>query len=252
MNVQYAVKNGDIYILEVNPRASRTIPFVSKATGIPFARLATRVICGQSLAAQHLAGEVEMPYVAIKEAVFPFNKFPGVDVILGPEMKSTGEVMGIDEDFGLAYAKAQAASNNRIPTAGRIFISVKDRDKGPALAAMAARLQAMGMGIVATRGTARYLEEQGIIVDVINKVGEGRPHVVDMIKNREVDFIINTVAGEQAQQDSLAIRRSALQYRVPYTTTFAGAQAVVAAMERIKEKEIQIKSIQEYHAVLKR
>ena len=251
MNVQYAIKNGDIYILEVNPRASRTVPFVSKATGIPFAKLATRVICGQSLAAQRLVGQVAMPYVAIKEAVFPFNKFPGVDVILGPEMKSTGEVMGIDEDFGLAYAKAQAASNNKVPIAGRIFISVKDGDKEHGVA-MAARLQAIGMKIVATRGTARYLEERGIIVDVINKVGEGRPHIVDMIKNREVDFIINTVAGAQAQQDSLVIRRSALQYRVPYTTTVTGAQAAVTAMERLKQKEIQIKSIQEYHAALKR
>ena len=251
MNVQYAIKNGDIYILEVNPRASRTIPFVSKTTGIPFAKLATRVICGQSIAAQRLAGEVNIPYVAIKEAVFPFNKFPGVDVILGPEMKSTGEVMGIDADFGLAYAKSQAASNNKIPTAGRIFISVKDRDK-ESIVAIAARLQAMGMNIVATQGTARYLEGQGIVVDVINKVGAGRPHIVDIIKNREVDFIVNTVAGAQAQQDSLLIRRSALHYRVPYTTTVAGAQAAVTAMESMKGKEMHIKSIQEYHALIKR
>ncbi|EEG77910.1 carbamoyl-phosphate synthase large subunit [Dethiobacter alkaliphilus] len=250
MNIQYAVKNGDIYILEVNPRASRTIPFVSKVTGIPFAKLATRVISGHSLAGQGITDEVQIPHVAVKEAVFPFNKFSGVDVLLGPEMKSTGEVMGIDDDFGLAYAKSQAASNNIIPISGRIFISVKDQDKQP-IAAIAARLQALGMKIVSTRGTAKYLNELGITTDVINKVAEGRPHVVDMIKNREVDFVINTVAGARARKDSLSIRRSALQYRVPYTTTVTGARAAVTAMEMLSQKNINIKPIQEYHASIR-
>ncbi len=247
MNVQYAVKDGDVFVLEVNPRASRTIPFVSKATGIPFARLATRAITGCSLAGLGLTGETEIPHVAVKEAVFPFNRFPGVDVILGPEMKSTGEVMGIDHDFGLAYAKSQIAADNMIPTAGRVFISVKDKDKKSCVS-IAARLQALGMKIVATGGTARYLEKHGINADKVHKVGEGRPHVVDMIKNREVDFIINTVTGTRAQQDSLLIRRSALQYRIPFTTTVTGALATVTAMERLKHKQIHVKSIQEYHA----
>jgi carbamoyl-phosphate synthase large subunit len=251
MNVQYAVKNGEIYILEVNPRASRTIPFVSKVTGIPFAKLATRVITGHSLARLGLAGELEVPHVAVKEAVFPFNKFPGVDVILGPEMKSTGEVMGIDDDFGLAYAKSQIASNNKIPTTGTIFISVKDSDKEP-IVEIAARLLALGMKIVATRGTAKYLQEHGISTDVINKVAEDRPHVVDMIKNREADFVINTVTGARAHKDSFSIRRSTLQYRVPYTTTVTGARAAVTAMEMLKQKEMHIKSIQEYHSFVKK
>ncbi|MCW3488577.1 carbamoyl-phosphate synthase large subunit [Dethiobacter alkaliphilus] len=248
MNIQYAVKNGDIYILEVNPRASRTIPFVSKVTGIPFAKLATRAITGHSLG---ITDEVQIPHVAVKEAVFPFNKFSGVDVLLGPEMKSTGEVMGIDDDFGLAYAKSQAASNNIIPTSGRIFISVKDQDKQP-IAVIAARLQALGMKIVSTKGTAKYLNELGITTDVINKVAEGRPHVVDMIKNREVDFVINTVAGARARKDSLSIRRSALQYRVPYTTTVTGARAAVTAMEMLSQKNINIKPIREYHASIEK
>ncbi|MBS3978005.1 MAG: carbamoyl-phosphate synthase large subunit [Syntrophomonadaceae bacterium] len=246
MNVQYAVKNEAVYILEVNPRASRTIPFVSKATGIPFAKLATKALLGHSLAEIGLNKEVEIPFVAVKEAVFPFNKFPGVDVILGPEMKSTGEVMGIDEDFGLAYAKAQAASQNRIPSSGKIFISVKDRDKEQA-ANIAARLLCQGFKIMATRGTAKFLQERGLDAEVINKVAEGRPHVVDAIKNKEVDFVINTVTGAQAQKDSFSIRRTAIQHRVSYTTTMAGALAAVTAIERLNQKQMGIKSIQEYH-----
>lgn len=250
MNVQYAVKNGTVYILEVNPRASRTIPFVSKVTGIPFAKLATKVIMGHSLTELGLTGEVEMPHVAVKEAVFPFNKFPGVDVILGPEMKSTGEVMGIDENFGLAYAKAQAASYNRIPTSGKIFISVKDKDKEQAVN-IAVRLVRLGIKIIATKGTARFLHERGLAAEIINKVAEGRPHIVDMIKNREVDFVINTVTGAQAQKDSFSIRRSALQHRISYATTMAGADAVVTAIEMLCQKQLQIKPIQEYHRQVK-
>ncbi len=259
MNVQFAVKNTgsrvegqgsedyEIYILEVNPRASRTIPYVSKATGVPLAKFAAKAMLGKTLKELGLAGERKIKHVAVKEAVFPFDRFPGVDVILGPEMKSTGEVMGIDEDFGLAYAKAQAASKNKIPTSGRIFISVKDKDK-PYTAEIAKKLLKLDFQIIATRGTAKYLADNGIAVDVINKVAEGRPHIVDMIKNREVNFIINTVTGAQAQKDSLSIRRNALQYNIPYTTTISGASAVVRAIEMLLKKELSIKSIQEYHA----
>lgn len=167
-------------------------------------------------------------------------------MILGPEMKSTGEVMGIDEDFGLAYAKAQAASYNRIPTSGKIFISVKDKDKEQAVN-IALRLARLGISIIATKGTAGFLRERGLCAEIINKVAEGRPHIVDMIKNREVDFVINTVTGTQAQKDSFSIRRSALQHRVSYTTTMAGAEAVVTAIEMLCRKQLHIKSIQEYH-----
>ncbi len=246
MNVQFAVKDSDIFILEVNPRASRTIPYVSKATGIPLAKIAAKVMTGKTLKELGITREREIQHVAVKEAVFPFDKFPGVDVILGPEMKSTGEVMGIDRDFGLAYAKAQAASKNKVPTAGKIFISVKDKDK-PHTVDIAKRLSEMGFQLIATRGTKKYLEDMGIRVELINKVMEGRPHIVDMIKNREVNFIINTVTGAQAQRDSLSIRRSALQYGIPYTTTISGARAIVKAIEMLLKKEMDIKSIQEYN-----
>ncbi len=246
MNVQFAVKDNEIYILEVNPRASRTIPYVSKATGVSLARLAAQVIAGKTLKELGLTGEKSIKHVAVKEAVFPFDRFPGVDTILGPEMKSTGEVMGIDDEFGLAYAKAQAASNNKIPTAGKIFLSVKDKDKYHTVE-IARKLKELGFKLVATRGTAGYLHAHGIEVESINKVMEGRPHVVDLIKNKEIHFIINTVTGSQAQKDSFSIRRSALQYRIPYTTTISSAKAVVMAIESLLKRELKIKSIQEYH-----
>ncbi|MBN2653752.1 MAG: carbamoyl-phosphate synthase large subunit [Nitrospirae bacterium] len=246
MNIQFAVKDDEIYILEVNPRASRTVPFVSKATGVPLARLAAKVIAGRNLKELGFTKEKSITHVAVKEAVFPFDKFPGVDTILGPEMKSTGEAMGIDQDFGMAYAKAQAASYNSIPTSGKFFLSVKDKDK-PHAVCIVKKLLSMGVQIIATKGTAAYLADNGIEVESINKVAEGRPHIVDLIKNRDVSFIINTVAGAQAQRDSLSIRRSALQFKVPYTTTISGAQAVVRAVEMLQQKELGIKSIQDYH-----
>jgi carbamoyl-phosphate synthase large subunit len=246
MNAQFAVKDNEIFILEVNPRGSRTIPYVSKATGVPLAKMAAKVMMGKSLKELGLTKEKEIKHVAVKEAVFPFDKFPGVDTILGPEMKSTGEVMGIDLDFGLAYAKAQAASNNKIPTSGKIFISVKDKDK-PHTVGLAQKLIGLGFQLVATSGTAQYLSERSIAVETINKVTEGRPHCVDLIKNRELSFIINTVTGTQAQRDSMSIRRSALQFRTPYTTTLSGAKAVVMAIEMLHKKELQIMSLQEYH-----
>ncbi|MBF0559242.1 MAG: carbamoyl-phosphate synthase large subunit [Nitrospirae bacterium] len=246
MNVQFAVKEGEIFILEVNPRGSRTIPFVSKATGVPLAKIAAKIMLGMTLKELGFTKEKEVAHVAVKEAVFPFDRFPGVDTILGPEMKSTGEVMGIDEDFGMAYGKAQAASYNKIPTSGKIIISVKDKDKQGTVE-ISKKLFDLGFRLIATRGTAQFLKLNGIEVEVINKVTEGRPHIVDLIKNREVNFIINTVTGTQAQRDSLSIRRSALQFKVPYTTTISGARAVLKAIEMLQKKELTIKSIQEYH-----
>lgn len=246
MNVQFAVKKNEIFILEVNPRASRTIPFVSKATGIPLAKIAAKVMAGKTLKELGITTEKALKHISVKEAVFPFDKFPGVDTILGPEMKSTGEVMGIDEDFGRAFAKAQLAVNNRIPLSGKIVISIRDEDK-PGICDIVRRLYEAGFSVIATRGTAQFLDNKGLPVEVINKVAEGRPHIVDLIKNKEIVFVINTVSGAQAQKDSFSIRRSALQYGVPYTTTVAGARAVVYAIESLKKKKISIKSVQEYH-----
>jgi len=248
MNIQFAVKDNEIYIIEVNPRASRTIPYVSKATGVPLAKLAAKVMLGKTLKELGITKEKEIKHVAVKEAVFPFDRFSGVDTILGPEMKSTGEVMGIDEDFGIAYAKAQLSSSNRIPLSGRIILSVRDEDKD-GICDVVKKLLAMGFEVVATRGTAQHLADKGIEVQVVNKVKEGRPHIVDLIKNKEANFIINTVSDAQAQRDSASIRQSALQYRVPYTTTVSGAKAVVNAIEMLRKKSISIKSIQEYHKV---
>jgi carbamoyl-phosphate synthase large subunit len=246
MNVQFAVKKEEIYILEVNPRASRTIPFVSKATGVPLAKIAAKVMAGKTLKEMGLLTEKSISHVAVKEAVFPFDKFPGVDTILGPEMKSTGEVMGIDQDFGRAFWKAQASVNNKIPLSGKIVISIRDEDK-PGICDIVRRLFAVGFSVIATRGTAAFLDEKGLPVEVINKVAEGRPHIVDLIKNKEIVFVINTVSDAQAQKDSFSIRRSALQYGVPYTTTVSGARAVVNAIESLKKQRINIKSLQEYH-----
>ncbi len=246
MNVQFAVKDGEIYILEVNPRASRTVPFVSKATGIALAKIAAKVMVGKTLKELGIA-ERQIRHMAVKEAVFPFDRFHGVDTILGPEMKSTGEVMGIDENFGLAYAKAQESSRNKVPLSGRIFISVKDKDK-PGICPIVRKFQEMGFDVIATRGTAAHLKSKGIDVEVVNKVTEGRPHIVDLIKNKEISFVINTVSGAQAQKDSFSIRQSALQYHVPFTTTLSGANAVVNAIEMMLKKKISIRSIQEYHA----
>ncbi len=246
MNVQFAVKGDQIFILEVNPRASRTIPYVSKAIGAPLIKFAAKLMIGETLKGLGMTEEITISHTAVKEAVFPFDKFPGVDVILGPEMKSTGEVMGIDENFGMAYAKAQMASNNRIPTSGKIFISVKDEDKSHVIE-ITKKLTDLNFAIVATRGTANYLLKSGINVEIINKLAEGRPNVVDMIKNGQINFIINTPKSLQAQKDSMYIRRSAIQYRVPYTTTISGAKAIIMAIEKLLKKELSIKSVQEYH-----
>ncbi|MGQ9473758.1 MAG: carbamoyl-phosphate synthase large subunit [Candidatus Caldatribacteriaceae bacterium] len=246
INVQYAVKDDEVYILEVNPRASRTIPFVSKATGIPFARLASQVMVGRTLKDIGLTKEPVINYFAVKESVFPFRRFPGVDPILGPEMRSTGEVMGIDGDFGMAFAKSQIAAQSYLPLEGTVFISVKNRDKR-GIIFLAKRLWYLGFRIVATRGTAKVLSNNGIPVEVVKKVGEGRPNVVDMMKNREIHLIINTPSGGRAQIDSSVIRKEAIVRDIPCVTTLSGAEATVHAIERLKSGSMTIKAIQDYH-----
>ena len=239
MNVQFAIKEEDgryvVYVLEVNPRASRTVPFVSKATGLPLAKIAARVMAGLSLDRQGIGDEVRPPYFCVKEAVFPFTKFPGVDPLLGPEMKSTGEVMGVGATFGEAFIKSQLAAGVVLPQAGSVFISVRDADK-PKVAAVARALSELGFGLVATRGTAAVLEADGIPVRMVYKVKEGRPHIVDMIKNREVVLVINTTeARKSVIADSRLIRVSALQARVPYYTTISGARAAVSGLKAPRE-----------------
>ncbi len=246
MNVQFAVQSGTIYVLEVNPRASRTVPFVSKATGIPLAKIAARVMAGKTLDELGLTRESVPTHVSVKEAVFPFVKFPGVDTVLSPEMKSTGEVMGIDTEFGMAFAKAQIAAGNRLPLSGTVFISVKDEDK-PAAAQVAHRLVEDGFRIIATRGTAAFLHKEGVPVEVVKKVQEGRPHVVDVIVNGEAALLINTTQGAKAMADSYHIRRAALEYNVPYFTTMAGARAAVSAIRSLRRSEFQVKPLQEYY-----
>jgi len=228
MNVQFAVKGADIYVLEVNPRASRTVPFVSKATSRPLAKIAARCMAGKTLAQQGVSGERIPDFYSVKEAVFPFIKFPGVDSVLGPEMKSTGEVMGVGGSFGEAFGKAQVAVGHAIPHRGRVLLSVKTEDQA-ALAEVARYLCAAGFELVATEGTAAALTDAGLPVQRVNKVKEGRPHVVDRIKNDEFAMIINTTAGAQSLKDSYTIRREALQHRVTYFTTLAAARAAVEA-----------------------
>ena len=246
MNIQFAVKEGRLYVLEVNPRASRTVPFVSKAIGVPLAKLAARVMAGKTLPELGFTKAVSIKHIAVKEAVFPFAKFPGVDTLLGPEMKSTGEVMGIDTDFGMSFAKSQMAAGNPMPVSGRVFLSVKDKDKA-GLLEVARGLEKMGFSLVATRGTADYLRKQGITVESVNKVTEGRPHIVDQITDMQVDFVINTVHGAQSQKDSYSIRRTTLMKGIPYFTTISAAKAAVKGIAAIKKDLLQVKSIQEYH-----
>ncbi len=248
MNIQYAVKDGEVYVLEVNPRASRTVPFVSKATGIPLAKIATKVIMGMSLRELCFQKEVMPAHISVKESVFPFSRFPGIDVILGPEMKSTGEVMGIDRNFGLAFAKSQLAAGQCLPLNGKVFISVKDEDK-PDILDTAKALLDMGFTLAATRGTAEFMEANHIMAEVVNKVREGRPHVVDMLKNGEIALIINTTSSRKAVAESLSIRRTAVTMNIPYTTTTAGARATVLAIKALKEGNLFVKPLQEYHRI---
>jgi len=245
MNVQFAVKGDDIYILEVNPRGSRTVPFVAKATGIPIAKIAARVMAGEKLANFDIHETPKRAHVAVKEAVFPFQRFPGVDIILGPEMKSTGEVMGLDTDFGRAFAKSQLGAGMQVPTAGTVFISVKDKDK-EAVCELARRLAARGFKLLATGGTSKYLSEQGLDVEHINKVLEGRPHCVDAIISGDVQLVFNTTAGAQAIEDSYSIRRSTLTNNIPYYTTMAGAAAAVGGIEALCDDGLEVAPLQSY------
>lgn len=245
MNVQYAIKDQEIFVLEVNPRASRTVPFVAKATGVPVAKIGARVMAGAKLSSFNLDDSAVVPHVAVKEAVFPFNRFAEVDIILGPEMRSTGEVMGLDTSFERAFAKSQLGAGVRLPTSGTVFLSVRESDKAH-LPALGRQLASMGLKILATRGTAKKLRDAGIEVDVVNKVLEGRPHCVDAIRSGEVQMVINTARGPQSVADSFDIRRSALVLGIPHYTTMAGARAATYAIAAMREGPLEVAPLQSY------
>jgi carbamoyl-phosphate synthase large subunit len=246
MNVQFAVRGSAVYVIEVNPRASRTVPFVSKSIGVPLAKIATKVMAGKTLAELGLTREIVPQHFAVKESVFPFVKFPGVDILLGPEMRSTGEVMGLGESFAEAFGKAMVASGFSLPEGGTVFVSVRDEDK-PAVADLALRLTRLGFSIVATRGTAQILSRAGVMARVVNKVTDGSPHSVDMLKEGQIDLVVNTTSGEQAIKDSYSIRRQTVLSGIAYFTTMAAAAAAVAAIEDAREGALSVCSLQEYH-----
>ncbi len=246
MNIQYAVKDDIVYVLEVNPRASRTVPFVSKAIGISLANIATKVMCGKTLKELEFTEEVKINYTAVKESVFPFIRFPEVDTVLGPEMKSTGEVMGIDSSFGIAYAKSQFAAGQNLPLKGTVFISLRDKDKRPMIH-IARSLIDLGFGILATEGTAEVFQKNGVAALGILKISEGRPNILDYIKNGEVQLIINTPSGKTPRQHEISIRTTAVAYGIPLITTVSAASAVVNGIESLIKKQLEVKSIQEYH-----
>ncbi|UAJ09423.1 carbamoyl-phosphate synthase large subunit [Glacieibacterium megasporae] len=248
MNIQFAVKDGEVFLIEVNPRASRTVPFTAKATGIPIAKIAARVMAGESLASFNLKRPA-WKHIAVKEAVFPFARFPGTDPVLGPEMKSTGEVMGIDSDFAMAFAKAQLAAGTVLPMAGTVFLSVKDSDKAVILEA-ARDLVGMGFGLIATDGTAKFLDGEGIAVERVNKVQQGRPHIVDRIKDGGIALIVNTTEGTQSMKDSASIRASALYGKVPYFTTASASVAATQAIAALKQRPLEVRSLQSYYSAL--
>jgi carbamoyl-phosphate synthase large subunit len=250
MNIQFAVVgvgtySPQVYILEANPRASRTVPFVSKATGVPLAKLASLIMSGKTLEELGFTQEVIPSHIAVKEAVLPFNKFPGTDTLLGPEMRSTGEVMGIDSDFGRAFAKAELAAGERLPLQGTVFVSMSDRDKAAAVP-VAKEFIDLGFTVMATTGTGKALQEQGLDVELVLKLHEGRPHVLDAIKNQKIQLIINTPSGEEAHTDARLIRRTALAYKIPIITTIAGAKATVAAIRSLQNTTLDVKGIQDY------
>ncbi|MDE2410532.1 MAG: carbamoyl-phosphate synthase large subunit, partial [Sphingomonadales bacterium] len=245
MNIQFAVKDGDVYLIEVNPRASRTVPFVAKAIGQPVAKIAARVMAGEKLST-FPPFKRTFDYMAVKEAVFPFARFPGVDPVLSPEMKSTGEVMGIDRDFATAFAKSQLGAGTRLPQGGVVFVSVKDSDKPVVLPAVK-KLVELGFTIIATGGTQRYLAEAGVPVELVNKVAEGRPHIVDKIIDGDVALIFNTTEGWQSLKDSQSIRGSALTGKVPYFTTAAASVAAVEAIAALRGAQLEVRSLQDYY-----
>ncbi|HEY0324407.1 MAG TPA: carbamoyl-phosphate synthase large subunit, partial [Allosphingosinicella sp.] len=246
MNAQFAVKEGRVYLIEVNPRASRTVPFVAKAIGVPVAKIAARVMAGEALAGLGPINR-DVPHIAVKEAVFPFARFPGTDPVLSPEMKSTGEVMGIDADFARAFLKSQQGAGLDLAQDGTVFVSVKDSDK-PAITATVRAMLRLGFKVVATGGTADYLHEQGLEVDRVNKVAQGRPHIVDKIKDGEIDLVFNTTEGWQSHKDSQSIRASAVQHKVPYFTTAASSAAVVKAISALREHRLEVRSLQDYYS----
>jgi carbamoyl-phosphate synthase large subunit len=246
MNVQYAIKDGDIYVLEVNPRASRTVPFVAKVIGEPIAKIAARIMAGESLASFGLVPK-DLPHIGVKEAVFPFARFPGVDVLLGPEMRSTGEVIGLDRSFGVAFAKSQLGSGTEVPRTGTVFVSVRDTDKARILPAVK-MLAEFGFKIVATGGTQRFLEDNSVESTRINKVLEGRPHIVDAIKNGDVQIVFNTTEGAGALSDSRSLRRAALLHKVPYYTTLAGAMAAAEGIKAYRGGDLEVRALQDYFA----
>jgi carbamoyl-phosphate synthase large subunit len=249
MNVQFAIKGDEVYVLEVNPRASRTVPFVSKAIGLPLAKLAAKVMTGMTLEELGFTEERIPEYFSVKAPVFPFNKFPGVDMVLSPEMRSTGEVMGIDRDLGFAFVKAFEAAGLRLPKRGKVFISVKNSDKRSILAE-ARELARLGYELLATEGTWRVLKSGGVPVERVNKLHEGRPHIVDRIKNREIDLVLNTPLGKQEREDDDKIRATAVQNGVTCITTVAGISAVVQALAAIHRGDYGVRKLQEYHALL--
>jgi carbamoyl-phosphate synthase large subunit len=248
MNVQYAIKDGVVYVLEVNPRASRTVPFVSKTTGIAFASLAAAVMSGKTLDELGLVDDVIQPYVAVKEAVFPFNKLHGVDLILGPEMRSTGEVMGIADSFGMAFAKAQDAAGGQLPLEGGVFITVNDHDK-PNVVPIARRFVELGLKVLATEGTARYLRARGVMAEKVLKVHEGRPNAIDLLRSGRIQLLINTPLGKLTQQDDYLIRQAALQQRLPYTTTLSAASAACDAIIALRNRAHTVRSLQEWYEI---
>ena len=246
MNVQFAVQGRDIYVLEANPRASRTVPFVGKATGLPWAKIAALCTVGKSLVEQGIRGTTVPKHLSVKEAVFPFHRFSKADTILGPEMRSTGEVMGLDDSFPRAFAKAQIAAGNALPLRGRVFISVRDADK-PGAAELAARLSKLGFEIVATSGTAELFRSRGVPCQTVFKVAEGRPHIVDKLIDREIDLVFNTTSGKKAIEDSYSIRRQTLMHGIPYFTALTSCRAAVAAIEALHQGPLTVKPLQEYH-----
>jgi len=249
MNIQFAVRDEDVYLLEVNPRASRTVPFVSKAVGLPLAKIAARLMVGKTLPQLGVVSDPVPSYVSAKEVVLPFLKFPGVDILLGPEMRSTGEVMGIARDMGAAFAKSQIAAGNRMPDEGTVFLSLNDRDK-PKIGPLGKGLAELGFKIVATAGTAARLRAIGVEVQEVFKVGQGRPNIVDMIINGEIDWIINTPLGVQSKADERQIRRTALETGLPTMTTLAAARAAVEGLKALRARPVDVMSLQEYHAEL--
>jgi carbamoyl-phosphate synthase large subunit len=248
MNMQLAVKGDDLYVIEVNPRASRTAPFVSKAIGVPLPKLAAKIMAGKTLKELGFTEEVIPKHHSVKEAVFPFSKFTGVDIILGPEMKSTGEVMGIDPDLGMAFAKSQMAAGGTLPTKGNVFISVKETDR-PNVVRIAKGYADLGFTLYATSGTGSVISEAGIPVNILPKLASGqRPNVIDLMKNKDMALVINTPSGKNPREDEVKIRTAAMQNRIPIMTTLRGADAALRAIKSLQGSEVQVRALQEYHA----